>query len=105
MFKHWKGHQFNFPEQFFLTLQEQDVGSSLLEQFQAEGHPVAPGSNYRHGRGIRCSVGEIEWSSPTKVKVFGGYLFGPLGGEWGDFVLRKKNGDWHVISWKPTLFA
>jgi hypothetical protein len=105
MFVHWKGRRLGFPERFFLSCGKQDVGPDLLSQFQSEGYQVAPGSRYRHGRGIHCYVEKIEWTSETEAKVWGGYLFGSLGGEWGYFTLTKDHGKWSVISWKPEIFA
>jgi hypothetical protein len=105
MFAHWKGHRFDFPTKFFLAAEEHDVPSKLLAQFQNEGFEVAPASHYAHGKGIHCSIEKVEWISSTEAKVWGGYLFGELGGEWGYFTLRKDNGVWVVISWEPTLFS
>lgn len=105
MFAHWRGHNFDFPERFFLSCRSQDVGPDLLLTLQKEGHPVSPGSSYRHGKGIHCSVERIEWISENEVKVSGGYSFGPLGGEWGYFTLKKSSSGWEVVSWLPTLMA
>jgi hypothetical protein len=105
MFAHWKGHQFDFPERFFLSSGDQEVSPELLSEFRSEGYQVAAGFEYRHGLGIECSVGKIEWVSKTEAKVWGGYLFGPLGGEWGYFTLKKDHDKWTITSWKPELFA
>jgi hypothetical protein len=105
MFAHWRGHKGSFPERFFLSCGKQDVGPDLLSRFEAGGRVVAPGSHYRHGRGIHCSIERIQWTSKTEAKVWGGYQYGPLGGEWGYFSLKKDHGKWAVISWKPEWFA
>jgi hypothetical protein len=105
MFAHWQGQRTAFPKRFFLSCQKQDVGPDLLTQLQREGYQVAAGSRYRHGRGIQCSAARIAWTSATEARVWGGYLYGPLGGEWGYFRLRKDNENWTVVSWKPEVFS
>ena len=105
MFAHWKGHKHDFPEKFFLSVKEHDAPAELLQKFHDEGFDVAPGSQYAHGKGIHCSVEKVEPNSATEVKVWGGYLFGDLGGEWGYFTLRKVRGKWTVLSWEPKMFS
>ena len=105
MFAHWKGHPFDFPNKFFLQIDDQDVSADLLTRFRGEGYDVAPGSKYQHGRGIHCFVRKIEWISSSEAKVWGGYVFGSEGGEIGYFNLKFDHNKWTVISWKPEVFA
>lgn len=105
MFAHWERNPFKVPERFFLTVGGFDAPDDLLARFTEQGYVVAPGYLYRHGRGILCSAEEIRFASPTRATVYGGYLFGEVGGEWGPFVLAKRQGKWIVTSWKPDLFS
>jgi hypothetical protein len=105
MFAHWRNNPFHLPERFFLRIGGYDSPDDLLARFTAQGYTVAPGYRYKHDHGIRCSADAIRFDSPTRATVYGGYLFGPLGGEWGPFVLLKRKDKWTVVSWKPDLFA
>ena len=105
MFAHWQRNSFKIPERFFLTVGGFDAPNDLLAQFTEQGYSVALGYLYRHRRGILCSAQDMRFTSPTRVTVYGGYLFGELGGEWGPFVLTKRQGKWTVTSWKPDMFS
>lgn len=105
MFAHWQHNAFKLPGRFFLTVRGFDAPDDLIARFTAQGYAVAPGYRYRHGHGILCSAEAIHFNSPSRVTVRGGYLFGPLGGEWGPFVLVKRQGIWSVVSWKVDLCA
>lgn len=105
MFAHWQHNAFKIPERFFLAVGGFDAPDDLLARFTAQGYAVAPGYRYRHDHGILCSAEAIRFNSPTRVTVYGGYLFGPLGGEWGPFILVKRQGRWSVLSWKPDMFS
>jgi len=93
------------PEKFFLSCQQQDVGEGLLSQLEAEGYQVGPGSRFEFGKGFHCSASEIEWVSEDEAKVWGGVLYGRLGGQWGFFTLKKSGGKWGVSSWRVTMVA
>ncbi len=105
MFAHWRHNGFRLPERFFLSVGGFDAPADLIARFTAHGYTVVPGYRFRLGHGILCSTEAIRFSSPTRVTVYGGYLFGPLGAEYGPFVLVKRQGRWSVQSWKPDLFA
>jgi hypothetical protein len=96
---------FDAPERFFLKLDGFDAPDDLLARFTAQGYTVVPGYRYKHDRGVRCSADAIRLDSPIRATVYRGYLFGPLGGEWGQFVLVEREGKWTIVSWKPDLFA
>jgi hypothetical protein len=105
MFAYCRERKFDGRERFFLKLDGHDAPADLLQHYQQQGYDVLAGSHYRHGRGTECSVGKIERSSNSRARVYGGYLFGPVGGEWGNFQLKKEKGKWKVISWNPEMFA
>ena len=93
------------PEKFFLSCRKQDVGEGLLSQLEAEGYRVGPGSRFEFGKGFHCSASDIQWISADETKVWGGILYGEVGGQWGFFTLRKSGEKWSVTSWRVTLLA
>lgn len=104
MFDHWS-HRSRPGHNFYLSIDKPEVLPILLKRFEKEGFPVLPGSQYEHGLGIRCSVERVEVVSGKKARVYGGYLFGDLGGEWGYYELERVGGRWRVLSWSPEVFA
>jgi hypothetical protein len=105
MFAHWQQNKFSIPTHFYLTLRGFDAPDDLLARLKAEHYVVAPGYRYRHGAGILCSPQAVQRKARSKAIVYGGYLFGDVGGEWGPFLLEKRHGSWQVISWKPDMLA
>lgn len=104
MFDHWS-HRSRPGHNFYLSIDASEMLPKLLKRFEEEGFPVLPGSQYEHGLGIRCSVERIEVVSERRARVYGGYLFGDLGGEWGYYELERVDGRWRVLSWSPEVFA
>jgi hypothetical protein len=104
MFDHWS-HRSRPGHNFYLSVDEPEMLPKLLERFEEEGFPVLPGFQYEHGLGIRCSVERIEVVSERRARVYGGYLCGDLGGEWGYYELERVAGRWRVLSWSPDMLA
>jgi hypothetical protein len=105
MIAHWSGRELPFPKRFFFSIDEKDASSEWLATFRDEGIEVEVGSKYEHDHGIHCSIERVRQFSATEASAYGGYLFGPLGGEWGPYTLQKTNRIWIVTKWKPELFA
>ena len=47
-------------------------------------------------KAVSLSIGAISWFNPTQVEVRGGTYCGGLCGDWGIFVVAKKNGEWII---------
>lgn len=107
MFARWEsdGPKLRAPARYYIKVQNGDAPPDLLAALRAKGREVFPASAYEHGRGVELSLGEVERKGNAKASVYGGYLFGPLGGEWGPFILSRQQGEWIVVSWEPTWFA
>jgi hypothetical protein len=103
MFARWTGGESDIHERFFLVLNDADAPADLLARYRQKSFDVHPGSAYRQGNGIKCSAGAIEHPSSTQARVFGGYLFGDVGGAWGTFELIQEWGIWRVQEWKPKV--
>jgi hypothetical protein len=105
MFTRGTGQNADKSMMFYLSMDWRFVSSELLAGFRAEGYRVLPGSKYREGQGILCSIHKIEWRTPTEVKVTASYTVGSLGHEWGYFLLTKEIGQWKVIVWYPEIYS
>ncbi len=105
MFAYCKGRRFRTPDRFFLGISNKDAPADLLLRLRTEGYDVLPASHYRQGRGVECSVQELEAVASSRAKVSGGYGYASLGGAWGYFHLLKEHGQWRVASWTPEVFA
>lgn len=106
MFLRWQsyGPKLQLPLVHYIAIENKDAPDDLLAKLRKSGRDVFPGSQYRHGSGVQLSMEAIE-RNEGQVRVYGGYLFGKLGGEWGPFILTFENGHWTVLSWKPELFS
>lgn len=105
MFSRWEsyGPRLGLPVRYYIELQGSDAPPDLLAALRSHGYSVFPGSDYRHGSGVRLSLDEIQRQGRLDATVYGGYLFGSVGGEWGPFVLALKDGKWEVTSWVVDL--
>jgi len=104
-FAQWKNNKFKFPPRFFIALDTENAPQDLLRRLRDEGYEVRDGSKWREGEGIRCDDGKIEWLSPSKVRLRGGYIYGSVGGQWGAFILQRKAEHWKIIAFKVEVVA
>lgn len=107
MFTRWQhyGPWLTLKVRYFITLNNQDAPTDLLEALKHSGYEVYPGSLYKHGKGVNLSLETPKHTSISSASVYGGYLFGNLGGEWGPFILKCQKGNWNVVSWEPDMFS
>jgi hypothetical protein len=99
----WEKWDWPLPRKIYVELLGGDAPPDLLSRLSFPDYTVDVGSGYRHGRGVRFDIGKIAMSGPDEAIVQGGFLFGSVGGEWGEFRLVKRAGKWIVLGRTVTI--
>ncbi len=103
IFEKWRGRRSELPNWFFLGLNDYDAPMDLRRRLRAEGFLIEPESRFRLGAGVLCSLGTIEYTSASDAVVHGEEVYGNLGAERGDYMLRRIDGRWQLVRFKVTI--
>lgn len=94
------------------------ASAGLLQRFRSHKPPVKPASECRIAnvmvgvtdasgkkKGLILVAGTIEWLSPTRVEVEGGYYEGGVSASGSIYTLVRRHGKWLVIRNKYTWMS
>ena len=102
-------YQFNHNESgaqqkapaYFLSIKGKDPDAAFLRRFRGNRPPVAAGSEFEVGDGLKFDVSSLKWLGDDAAEVGGGYYEGNLSSSASSYRLVRKDKKWVVE--KATL--